>query len=502
MSFTFGKKKVGINSPLSSFNELQVNELTPTAQGDFVYGLNSRVFEGISYAGGGYSGSDGIMFVTSSASPSGSGAVQLRNALRYQAGQGSLFRGTALFSTGTAGNTQIIGLGNGECGYFFGYLQDSFGILHQDTSQREIRALTITTGAATGNVTVTLNGDSIVVPITGNNDTSQTAYQLSTKDYTQLGNGWLVDVVGSTVYFLSSRAQPLNDGAYSVSGASVVGTFARTEAGVSPSSDFVTQSAWNIDPMDGTGPSRMVLNPQRGNVYQIGFQYLGFGNAFFGIEESDSGRVTPVHIIKNANNRTTPVLRNPNMSGLVGSSNIPGLPGTNVPVGTVSLATFNEGKTAKLSPKFAYAQALTIPDTNLVWKPIAALKVNRVHKGKACFGEIDFLSLSATNNTGATSPKSYKLGIFLDVRVSGDVNFQYIDQQESVVSYSVINAANSTMTNTVIPSYSVALGGGTTINVDLKDLNLTFGAGRVIIIAVNSDDAISGDFSINWFEKQ
>jgi len=503
MSFTYGKKKVGIQGPVTSFGEVRTAELTPVAQGDFVYNINEKVVERVEYAGGTTSQTGGLACVESSISPSGSAALQLRRAMKYQSGQGSLFRGTALFTTGTAGNIQIIGVGNGECGYFMGYLQENFGILHQPTSAREIRALTVTAGSTTGNVTVTLNGDSIVLPITGGSDVTQTAWQLAQADYTQLGNGWLADAVSGTVYFLSSRAQPLNDGAYSVAGSSVAGTFARTSEGISPSSTFISQSSWNLDTVDGSGPSGMTLDPTKGNVYEIGFQYLGFGNAFFSIEEPDSGRMTPVHVIKNANARITPVLKNPNVSGLLASSNIPGLPGINVPARSASLSLFIEGKTVKLDPKYAISRRIAYPDTNNVWKPVQAFKVNRVHDSQACFGEVDLISIGASNETGATAPKSYRLGIFVDEYFTGDADFQNINTNQSIVSTAQLNPSSQAFLNTdVDPIFAFGVNGGNSILVDLAKYNFVFGPGRLVVIAVNSDDAINGGLSLNWYEQQ
>jgi hypothetical protein len=509
MGFTYGKTGVrllgasgeGIQFPFSSFDELSVSQLTPTAQGDFVYGLNDKVFEEIKFAGGVTSATGGMATVDSSASPSGSAQIQLLRSSRYRAGQGSLFRSTALFTTGTEGNTQLIGVGNQESGYFFGYQNQNFGIIHRATSSKEVRALTVTTGAGTGNVTVTLDGDTKVVAVVGGNDTSQTAYQLSLADYSQVGNGWSADAVGDVVYFISSRAEPLT-GTYSVTGASIIGTFARTQAGVLPTSTFISQSNWNVDRMDGTGPSDMTLDPQKGNVYQVGFQYLGFGNAFFGIENSRTGRIQAVHIVENANSRTTPVLRNPNVSCTVASINDPAGPGVSVPVKSVSMGSFNEGELVKLDPKFSLSTPLTVPDTNNVWKPIILLKSNRVYRSQVSAGELDLLKLSISNNTGSSQPKSYRFGIFLDSVISGDVNFQYIDQNRSVASYAFINAASQTMTPNTTPIFSTSCGGGSTVVVDLGALDFVFGPGRVIIFAVNSDDAIVGSFSLNWYEQQ
>jgi len=503
MSFTYGKKKIGIEGPLTSFNEVRVAQMTPISQGDFVYNINDRVITRIEYAGGTTSQSAGLACVESSTSSSGSAALQLNRALKYQSGQGAVFRGTALFTTGTSGNIQILGVGNGECGYFFGYLQENFGILHQPTSAREIRALTVTAGSTTGNVTVTLNGDSIVLPITGAADVTQTAFQLSQADYTQLGNGWEADAVSGTVYFLSSRAQPLDDGAYSVAGSSIAGTFSRIQTGVLPTSTFISQSAWNLDTMDGRGPSGMTLDPTKGNVYEIGFQYLGFGNAFFSIEDQDSGRPIPVHIVKNTNSRTTPVLRNPNLSGFIASSNIPGGAGINVPSRSASLAVFIEGTTAALDPKYGFSRRVAYPDTNNVWKPVQAFKVNRVHNSQSCFGEMDLISIGASNETGATSPKSYRLGIFVDEPITGDVNFQNIELDQSIISTAQLNPSSQSFLNADInPVFAFGVNGGNSILIDLAKYKYVFGTGRLIVIAVNSDDAINGGLSLNWYEQQ
>lgn len=40
---------------------------------------------------------------------------------------------------------------------------------------------------------------------------------------------------------------------------------------------IVPQSLWNVDPLNGTGPSGFTLNTARGNIYQIVFSWYGFG---------------------------------------------------------------------------------------------------------------------------------------------------------------------------------------------------------------------------------
>lgn len=79
---------------------------------------------------------------------------------------------------------------------------------------------------------------------------------------------------GTNTYSLtdSTNASPITHGAASVSG-----TFATVRTGVTNTDNWIYQSAWNIDRMDGYGASGIVLNPQRGNVYNIEYQWQGFG---------------------------------------------------------------------------------------------------------------------------------------------------------------------------------------------------------------------------------
>jgi hypothetical protein len=247
----------------------------------------------------------------------------------------------------------------------------------------------------------------------------------------------------------------------------------------------------------------MTLDPTKGNVYEIGFQYLGFGNAFFSIEDQDSGRPVPVHVIKNTNSRTTPVLKNPNVSGFIASSNIPGGAGINVVARSASLSLFVEGNLARLDPKYGYSRRVAYPDTNNIWKPVQAFKVNRVHNSKSCFGELDLISIGASNETGATSPKSYRLGIFVDEMFTGDANFQNIVTDQSIISTAQLNPSSQAFLNAdANPVFAFGLNGGNSILIDLAKYNFVFGPGALVVIAVNSDDAINGGLSLNWYEQQ
>lgn len=498
----FGAETVQVDGPTATFGEISTITVQPQAQGDFVYGVNSQIFTTSSFVGGTVTSVSGVCELDSGTSSSGSATVQLRRGLKYRPGQGSMMRATALFSEPDSGNAQFIGAGSAENGYFVGYFGTNFGILHSEKGQREIRKLTITTGAGTGNVTVTVNGNSIIVPVTGGSDVTQTAYQLSLADYSQLGGGgWLTDVIGDSIYFISARSSNALTGTYSVAGASIVGTFSRTKAGENQTNTFIPSSSFNGDRLDGNGQSGMILNPQKGNVYELQFQYLGFGNAEFAIENPENGKFTKFHTIKNSNNRTTPVLKNPNVSVLATSANIGGT--TSKKLKTASMAAFIEGEVIKLDPKFAKSWTFSGVNSS-IYVPLATLKANRVFNGQSCWGEFDLLRIAGSNEV---NNKTLTVGLFLDAVITGDVNYQYVNQQNSIVSYANLvptGAGANTIKNlsNIVPFYEFVVGSASSLESNLEELELIFGSGRELLIGIKTTAAMTGQVGILWFEQQ
>lgn len=73
---------------------------------------------------------------------------------------------------------------------------------------------------------------------------------------------------------------------------------------------LISQSSWNVDPMDGTGPSGVNLNFTNGNVFKIQYPWLGFGNVNFFIESPLTGEMVLVHQIQYANTAVVPLVSN------------------------------------------------------------------------------------------------------------------------------------------------------------------------------------------------
>lgn len=66
--------------------------------------------------------------------------------------------------------------------------------------------------------------------------------------------------------------------------AGVLGVVVRSKASGSVVNTRTIQSAWNIDPMDGTGPSGITLDQTKSQIFVIDFQWLAVGRVRFALE--------------------------------------------------------------------------------------------------------------------------------------------------------------------------------------------------------------------------
>ena len=407
-----GHLEVAIHGPINPFGSVHTESLTPIFQSDAIYGINAS--EVIATTGLGYdpgvappaanSGSNtgtGNLFTSSTGTTAYSFAtMQSRKRLRYRAGQGVVGRFTALWSTPVASSIVVAGFGTSEAGYFFGYSGTSFGILHSNTNVREIQTFTVT-GAATvgGAVTFTLNDKQIAVTLAASATTTLTANDIASKTFT----GWKAEARGATVVFVSDSVGN-KTGTFSVTpGASgLTGTYAETLAGSTTADTFIAQSAWNGDPCDGTGPSGFTLDKTKGNVFQIGMAWLGFGPVVFSILQptNDGNNATwvVVHTINNPNSRTTVHANQPSFPFTMAAYSSGST--TNVSVSVGSFAGFVEGQMKLNGPRQTFFNTAGVTSSTSAYIPIFSFRNSYAYATRANQAVVKLLSCGgATKST-------------------------------------------------------------------------------------------------------
>lgn len=410
---------------------------------------------------------------------------------------------TAIFDPGQPDTKQLAGVGNNESGYYFCMNGTNFGILHRETSKREIRSFKVTAQNAV-TVTVVLQGESKSFSITGGSNANQTAYAISQQDYMKLGSGWRSEASGDVVYFVAEKPGPMA-GTFdiTVGGVSIVSIASTVQGGVLPTETFISQSSWNIDTMDGNGPSRTTLDTTKGNIYAIGYQWLGFGDPIFSMENPESGLLEHVHRIQTANAKTSVVLRDPMTTARWETINS-GSSASSVTLKGASAAVFNEGSIVR-NIGIAYASGSFRSNVGATEVPVITLRADGVFNGLCSYGEVNVFDITLGCNGGSSATNKFlRVNVYKNMGLGGPVNFKKMDSTRSIASLD--NEATSIIPSgktQLIKSTVVAANSSMVINMSEESFSVREGD-SVTVTAVragssNVDDAF---VTIGWFEDQ
>jgi len=135
--------------------------------------------------------------------------------------------------------------------------------------------------------------------------------------------------------------------------------------------NIVTQSNFNIDTLDGNGPSGITIDVTKLNVFQISFQYLGAGAIDYSLEDPETGRFFCFHKIKYANANIVPSLTNPTLPLRIFTDN--GGTTSDVVLKSGSMAGFVEGKNVELGFTNAFGADQAAITTE---EPILSIRCN------------------------------------------------------------------------------------------------------------------------------
>lgn len=479
----------------TAFGEGSVAEPTPIVQLQFPYNINTDIIEKRENNAGSITQADGMAVLQSGSSANSAAHMLSRIPIKYSPGQGALIRFTALFAAGAAGSIQVAGVGEVGDGLFFGCNGPEFSILRREKGVPEIQTLTISAGAVTssGNITINLDGVSKVVAVALNDTAREVAVKIADADFSDTGLGWSATVNNATVIFKAwsdgdkSGAFSLDDTADTTGAA---GTFAETVAGVSTTNNFTAQSSWNADKFDGTGESGVTLDPTKGNVYEIKYQWLGFGLITFSIEDPDDGEYHVVHRIAYANTNTGPSLQNPTLPLHIMSKNTSNA--SNLTIKTSSMAGFVEGKNAELSLLNSKSNNITnLAATEL---PILSVKNRIVHQSALNRVAIkpEFVSLA----TESSKPVIFR--IRLNPVLTGTPAFADVDAATSVVATDT--GASGVSGGRVV--FTTVLGKLDSEIINFHELDKPLEPGEVLVITAEATSGSSQEVtvSLTWGE--
>jgi len=324
----WGKTLSPSESEKSAFGETIVMETSPVFQLDGLYGIDDKNDFVKNSSGTGSQSVDvnGLMTVSSGIGSGSFATLRSNRSVRYRPGQGSLARYTAMWPDGfVAGYQQVAGFINQSdvlaVGYNYGDAavgigtSSEFGIVRRTNSKGQVWELDVNTAASGNeNLTIYLNNVGFTTTVT-----SGTIRHNAAEIGSAVGifTGWIVDYCDDKVWFLYNGPPVGLAGSFAVTNNTGGGTFVAAgstlQTGSSPVDNWIHQSQFNIDKLDGTGPSRMTLDTSKLNVFQTQFEWLGAGQLSFAIEDIATGKLVPFHSIYYAGINTVPSLSNPSM---------------------------------------------------------------------------------------------------------------------------------------------------------------------------------------------
>lgn len=102
-----------------------------------------------------------------------------------------------------------------------------------------------------------------------------------------------------------------NNGVFFESNSTVVRVVHRTFTSGSAVDTAINQSSWNLDKMDGTGASHIILDFSKTQIFCFQYQWLGVGSIWYGV--SVNGIIYWVHRTDNANSLSLVWMTTPNL---------------------------------------------------------------------------------------------------------------------------------------------------------------------------------------------
>ncbi len=471
----------GQDRRLTAFGETSVAENYPFVQGNAVYDFVPSNFREYTSGSGSTQAADGMLQVNTGTSVGGYGAIQSFRSINYKPGEGAMLRFTALFESNAANSWQGAGLLNLGDELSFGYNGTSFGTWYRHNGKAEVRTITVT-GAAGGseNLTLTLNSVAYTIPLTSGT-VNHNAYEIA--NWLNDSNNqtvWHADQVDDTV-ILSALSDGAKGGTYSFSSSTATGSIAQDTAGVTKTSEFTAQEDWN-------GEDVPWLDPSKGNVYQIEYQYLGFGDIRYLVEDPRTGRFVQVHTLQYANSNTLPSLGNPSLrTGLycvsLGST-------TDLSVKTASFGGFTQGKREPTrNPRaFSNTQSVGTSFTNVL-----TIRNRKTYNGHINQVEIEPRLLTVANEASKN--------IEIEIRATTDPGVEMDFNANGTNLVSDTSTTSATISGgRLLAAFTVAANSSEFL--DLSSLRIRVPPTLHLIVQAKKSSGASADVSaaLTWYE--
>lgn len=291
-----------------------------------------------------------------------------------------------------------------------------------------------------------------------------------------------------------------NNGLFFEDDANTVGVVRRTKASGSVVDNRVVQSSWNVDVMDGSGPSGITVDWSKQQIFCIDFEWLGVGRVRMSL--IIGGVTYPVHEFLNANVLAVVYMSTPNLPLrfqmiTTGSSPVSTMESN---CGTV----ISEGGSTDLGVlryKSTQGVHVDLPTENVIYA-IIGIRLKSTHVAET----VKLVNISIAEHVGS---KFYEWMLILNPAVFG--TFTYGNEVNSAVQTAIgISANNNVATGGRIIDgafASSAQKGGITVSSEIENalrlgskINGTLDTKVLCVRPVGGTSGLDVEGSITWRE--
>lgn len=267
--------------------------------------------------------------------------------------------------------------------------------------------------------------------------------------------------------------------------------FTESVTGVVPTESWIAMDSGDPqihDPLDGSGPSGFTIDPTKGNVYCIRFQYLGYGAIEYGVEDPETGLFITAVKLQYANANVIPSLENVDNPISIIAKTETGYTGPDLVMKTASMASFLEGvpSIGGVRRSASNTKSATVTET-----PILIL-----HNEVAFNGKINKVSVAPDLvSFGTESNKQTLIRIIKEpTEITGAVALTDVDPGISVMQWSGTGTAvigGRQLLEFVLPTSS-----GYLLNLVKEELN--FAPGERIVVTAQHTGGAAADVTVSF----
>lgn len=394
--------------------------------------------------------------------------LRTKDFLPYVPGQGAVYRFTAAFNSGVANSLQLVGPYHAEDGLAIGYNGTGFGVMHRYGRKLEVQKLSFSSqSTVAGDVTITLNGTPNTVRLDALGNIWSDARSVSTGVYSEngplgLSYEWQAYQISGDAYFMRTTHGALTGSmAFDPGSTNASASFSQFQSGAEGTQDWYYQTGFSYDALDGSGPSAMTLDPQKINVYEFKYGWLGVLPIKISVANEQCQEMIPVHVIPWTNLNTIPHLEDPRfpISYALASA------GSVTPMSLRGASVYGaiEGQTSLKHKQFSVINEETADTTE---DPILCVMASRINLSQSNINRRRIF-VKEINITNESSTKAATIKVYVGSRnnLVGS-NFFNDGNLDSIV---LIDKSASALVNDsleLVASRGVAPTAGVTLDID------------------------------------